>query len=150
MNHLVLNILLFNNIFKNLFFRTLSINNDIKVKTVSVDKFQFMDSLNFLGSNLGLWPGLGLFQIIEGFLIVFFAHNWKDIKNKYWIHLFIKNAVFLYCSTLLLLSNESKTSQKFNTVSLINILTFIRICLSVLGWMPKKKPARYSRQWQCL
>ena len=37
----------------------------IKVKKTSVDKFSFTDSLNFFGSNLGLWPGLGLYQIIE-------------------------------------------------------------------------------------
>ena len=28
-------------------------------------RFSFMDSLNFFGSNLGLWQGLGLFQILE-------------------------------------------------------------------------------------
>ena len=36
-------------------------NNDVNVKKTSVDKFNFMDSLNFFGSNLGLWPGLGLY-----------------------------------------------------------------------------------------
>ena len=40
-------------------------NDEVKVKKTSVDKFSFMDSLNFFGSNLGLWPGLGLYQIIE-------------------------------------------------------------------------------------
>ena len=28
-----------------------------------------MISLNFLGSNLGLWPGLGLFQIVQQVII---------------------------------------------------------------------------------
>ena len=60
----------------------ISINNDVKIKTVSVDKFQFMESLNFLGSNLGLWPGLGLFQLVEGVLVVIFAYNWKEITNE--------------------------------------------------------------------
>ena len=46
-------------------------NHEVKVKKTSVDKFSFMDSLNFFGSNLGLWPGLGLFQIIEWMVGIF-------------------------------------------------------------------------------
>ena len=52
---------------------SLAFNEDVRVKKISVDKFSFMDSLNFFGSNLGLWPGLGLFQIFElmvGIIIV--------------------------------------------------------------------------------
>ena len=48
-------------------------NNEVRVKKISVDQFSFMGSLNFFGSNLGLWPGLGLYQILEwwaGLLIV--------------------------------------------------------------------------------
>ena len=51
----------------------LTFNDKVIVKKTSVDKFSFMESLNFFGSNLGLWPGLGLFQILEwllGILIV--------------------------------------------------------------------------------
>ena len=44
---------------------SLMFNEEVRVKKTSVDKFSFMDSLNFFGSNLGLWPGLGLFQILE-------------------------------------------------------------------------------------
>ena len=44
---------------------SLMFNEEVRVKKTSVDKFSFMDSLNFFGSNLGLWPGLGLYQIIE-------------------------------------------------------------------------------------
>ena len=40
-------------------------DNKVRVRKTSIDQFSFMDSLNFLGSNLGLWPGLGLHQIIE-------------------------------------------------------------------------------------
>ena len=40
-------------------------NNEVRVKKISVDQFSFMGSLNFFGSNLGLWPGLGLYQILE-------------------------------------------------------------------------------------
>ena len=43
----------------------LTFNQDVKVKKTSVDQFSFMGSLNFFGSNLGLWPGLGLYQILE-------------------------------------------------------------------------------------
>ena len=44
---------------------SLMFNEEVRVKKTRVDKFSFMDSLNFFGSNLGLWPGLGLFQILE-------------------------------------------------------------------------------------
>ena len=50
---------------------SLMFNDEVKVKRTSVDKFSFMDSLNFFGSNLGLWPGLGLFQIIEWMVGIF-------------------------------------------------------------------------------
>ena len=43
----------------------LMFNDEVRVKKTSVDQFSFMDSLNFFGSNLGLWPGLGLYQILE-------------------------------------------------------------------------------------
>ena len=49
----------------------LMFNNEVKVKKTSVDKFSFMDSLNFFGSNLGLWPGLGLYQILEWMVGIF-------------------------------------------------------------------------------
>ena len=41
-------------------------DGDIQKTRVTVDKFEFLESLNYLGSNLGLWPGLGLYQILEG------------------------------------------------------------------------------------
>ena len=43
----------------------LMFNDEVRVKKTSVDQFSFMGSLNFFGSNLGLWPGLGLYQILE-------------------------------------------------------------------------------------
>ena len=49
----------------------LMFNDEVKVKKTSVDKFSFMDSLNFFGSNLGLWPGLGLYQIMEWMVGIF-------------------------------------------------------------------------------
>ena len=50
---------------------SLSFNKEVRLKKTSVDKFSFMDSLNFFGSNLGLWPGLGLYQIIEWMVGIF-------------------------------------------------------------------------------
>ena len=50
---------------------SLIFNDEVRVKKTSVDKFSFMDSLNFFGSNLGLWPGLGLYQILEWMVGIF-------------------------------------------------------------------------------
>ena len=52
---------------------SLNFDPDVRVKVTSVDQFSFMGALNYFGSNLGLWPGLGLYQILEwvtGLLIV--------------------------------------------------------------------------------
>ena len=46
-------------------FFSLMFNDKVRVKVTSVDRFSFMGALNYFGSNLGLWPGLGLFQILE-------------------------------------------------------------------------------------
>ena len=54
-------------------FFSLTFNDKVRVKVTSVDRFSFMGALNYFGSNLGLWPGLGLYQILEwvtGLLIV--------------------------------------------------------------------------------
>ena len=53
--------------------------NQVSIRKVTVDKFDFMDSLNFLGSNLGLWPGMGLFQLLEGAISLFVAYK---VLNK--------------------------------------------------------------------
>ena len=61
---------------------SLMFNDEVKVKKTSVDKFSFMDSLNFFGSNLGLWPGLGLYQIMEGMVGIFLvSHCLKKISS---------------------------------------------------------------------
>ena len=46
----------------------LGFSQTVAVKVTRVDSFNFMESLNLLGSNLGLWPGLGLFQVLEWLL----------------------------------------------------------------------------------
>ena len=61
---------------------SLTFNKEVRVKKTSVDKFSFMDSLNFFGSNLGLWPGLGLFQILEWMVgIVIVSYILKTIRK---------------------------------------------------------------------
>ena len=57
-------------------------NEEVRVKKTSVDKFSFMDSLNFFGSNLGLWPGLGLYQILEWMVGIFFVSQLLEKIRK--------------------------------------------------------------------
>ena len=57
---------------------SLMFNEEVRVKKTSVDKFSFMDSLNFFGSNLGLWPGLGLYQIIEWMVGIFLVSKFLE------------------------------------------------------------------------
>ena len=62
-------------------------NNEVRVKKTSVDKFSFMASLNFFGSNLGLWPGLGLYQILEWMAGIFLL---RSFLNKARLLLYLK------------------------------------------------------------
>ena len=65
---------------------TLMFNEKVRVKKTSVDKFSFMDSLNFFGSNLGLWPGLGLYQIMEWMVGIFLISQCvKKIRSMMYI-----------------------------------------------------------------
>ena len=57
------------------------INQEMQRTTVTVDKFDIMESLNFLGSNLGLLPGLGLFQLLESFVLILLGYkSFKALK----------------------------------------------------------------------
>ena len=61
---------------------SLMFNEEVRVKKTSVDKFSFMDSLNFFGSNLGLWPGLGLYQIMEWMVGIFLVSQFvKKVRS---------------------------------------------------------------------
>ena len=61
---------------------SLIFNTEVRIKKTSVDQFSFMDSLNFFGSNLGLWPGLGLFQILESMVgILLVRQFWGKITS---------------------------------------------------------------------
>ena len=57
-------------------------DGNIQTTRVTVDKFEFLESLNYLGSNLGLWPGLGLFQLIEGVAAFVFSISVAKIFMK--------------------------------------------------------------------
>ena len=43
----------------------ITFDNSIMVTKIKVDNFQMSESMNILGSELGLWPGLGIFQLIQ-------------------------------------------------------------------------------------
>ena len=60
----------------------IAFDGDIQTTRVTVDKFEFLESLNYLGSNLGLWPGLGLFQLIEGTVGFVFSLSLAKILFK--------------------------------------------------------------------
>ena len=49
-------------------FVSLAFSKTVEVRKTTVDVFSLQESLNFLGSNLGLWPGMGLYQILELFV----------------------------------------------------------------------------------
>ena len=51
----------------------------IKRSEVTVDQLDFLISLNYLGSNLGLWPGLGLFQIMNN--VIMALAGWQIIEK---------------------------------------------------------------------
>ena len=59
-----------------------AIPSKISTTNIKEDSFQLMESLNFLGSNLGLWPGLGLFQLFEGLIALIVALKLMN-KLKY-------------------------------------------------------------------
>ena len=44
------------------------LTEDVHITRVTVDKFNIQEALNFLGSNLGLWPGMGILQLLEDFM----------------------------------------------------------------------------------
>ena len=49
--------------------------SEVDTTTTTVDQFNFLESLNLLGSNLGLWLGLGLFQLLEAGLAILAARK---------------------------------------------------------------------------
>ena len=56
----------------------LSVPSTVLTTAIKEDSFELMESLNYLGTNLGLWPGLGLFQLFEVSIIVILAYKMFD------------------------------------------------------------------------
>ena len=56
-------------------------NNKVRVRKTTVDELNFLTSLNFFGSNLGLWPGLGVFQMLEWMVGTFSMTLLKKIRQ---------------------------------------------------------------------
>ena len=54
----------------------------MKTKIISLDSFDFYVSLNYFGSNLGLLPGMGLFQMIEGMEILTLSISRRGVGTK--------------------------------------------------------------------
>ena len=57
----------------------ITFDNNILVTRIKVDIFRMMQSLNYLGSELGLWPGLGIFQLIQW---LFKNFSWGMLLKK--------------------------------------------------------------------
>ena len=53
----------------------ITLTHHVPVTAVTVDTLDIMTLLNFLGSNLGLWPGMGLFQMLEGAIGLIAVYN---------------------------------------------------------------------------
>ena len=53
----------------------ITFTDQVSVTRVTVDTFDLMTALNFLGSNLGLWPGLGLYQVMEAVMEIVIAQT---------------------------------------------------------------------------
>ena len=47
---------------------SIAFDRTVMIDKITVDRIQLMESLNFFGSNLGLWPGLAIFQVLEWLL----------------------------------------------------------------------------------
>ena len=60
--------------------------DEVKTKSVTVDKFEVMEALNFLGSNLGLWPGMGIFQLVERVILITTLSNVLEKISKFFLN----------------------------------------------------------------
>ena len=45
-------------------------NQKVQTRAITVDKFDIFGALNYLGSNMGLLPGMGLFQLFEFSIVI--------------------------------------------------------------------------------
>ena len=50
-------------------FFSFAFSDKVEIRETTLDQFSFPESLNILGSNLGLWTGMGLFQVLEWIVV---------------------------------------------------------------------------------
>ena len=81
----------------------------VRVRKTSLEKFNFIECLNLFGSNLGLWPGIGLCQVLEGLLGIFLVREGGEKEGTVMINspVFIN---FLLTSEFPLLPFETSSS----------------------------------------
>ena len=59
----------------------MAFDQKVKIEAIKVDKFNIFGALNFLGSNMGLLPGMGLFQLLEWSMLVIISFR-ELIKSR--------------------------------------------------------------------
>ena len=100
----------------------------------SIGYFLF-DTCNMISNGTRKWMEI---IVHHGFAILVFGlsitYN-KFIAYAAFCLIVEINTVFLHGRTLLLLSNESKTSLRFKMITFINFMTFILFRLGVLAWI---------------
>ena len=109
-------------------------NSSKSLLCFSMGYFLF-DTCNMISNGTRKWMEI---IVHHGFIILVFGLSL--IFNKLIAFLAFGllaeiNTVFLHGRTLLLLSNESKTSLRFKMIAFINFMTFILFRLGVLAWI---------------
>ena len=59
----------------------MAFDQKVKIKAIKVDKFNIFGAFNFLGSNLGLLPGMGLYQLLEWSMLIIISFR-ELIKKR--------------------------------------------------------------------
>ena len=59
----------------------MAFDQKVKIKAIKVDKFNIFGAFNFLGSNLGLLPGMGLYQLLEWSMLIIISFR-ELIKRR--------------------------------------------------------------------
>ena len=50
-------------------FFSFTFSDNVEIRKTTLDPFSFSVCLNFLGSNMGLLTGMGLFQVVEWIVV---------------------------------------------------------------------------------
>ena len=59
-------------------------NEEVRIMRTTIDTFSSIESLNILGSNLGLWPGLGKVMYCRGILLIRWVRAVSDTPVGGW------------------------------------------------------------------